>query len=101
MGDERRKDLAMRLAIFVSLALATGFASYGASACEPWAQYNDKIAKAQGDYQEAVNTAYKSYYYGVRYNKADWENAVGTALTNYMTESRAAYNNHMVVGCWW
>jgi hypothetical protein len=101
MGDERRKDLVMRLAIFVSLALATGFASFGASACEPWAQYNDKIAKAQGDYQEAVNTAYKSYYYGVRYNKADWENAVGTALTNYMTESRAAYNNHMVVGCWW
>jgi hypothetical protein len=91
----------MRLAIFVALALAAGITSFGASACEPWAQYNDRVAKAQGDYQEAVNTAYNNYYYGVRYKKADWENAVNTALTNYMTESRAAYNNHMVTGCWW
>ena len=91
----------MRLAIFVSLALAACVTSFGASACETWAQYNDRVAKAQGDYQEAVNTAYKNYYYGVRYNKADWENAVNTALTNYMTESRDAYNNHMVTGCWW
>jgi hypothetical protein len=91
----------MRLAVFVSLALTAGVISFGASACEPWSQYNDRIAKAQVNYQEAVNTAYKSYYYGVRYKKADWESAVDAALTNYMTEARAAYNNHMVTGCWW
>ena len=91
----------MRFAIFVSLALAAGVTSFGASACERWDEYTGKIAKAQGDYQQAVNTAYNSYYYGVRYKKADWENAVNNALTNYMTKSRDAYNNHMVTGCWW
>src|SRR2546423_13219749 len=44
----------MRLAIFVSLALAAGVTSFGASACERWDEYTGKIAKAQGDYHPRV-----------------------------------------------
>jgi hypothetical protein len=43
----KQKGLVMRLAIFVSLALALGAVSFGASACSNTNEYNNKMTEVQ------------------------------------------------------
>src|SRR5438105_14490563 len=112
----------MRLAICVSLALAAGVTSFGASACSNSNEYNDKMTEVQQKYRvdvAAANNAYvdgrrstvelvyasngrrfavPQYYYLVRddwqnsQNWRNWENAVNAAMAEYTTSSQAAYN---------
>jgi hypothetical protein len=119
------KDLVMRFAICVSLALAAGVTSFGASACSNTNQYNDKMTEVQQKYRvdvAAANKAYvdgrrstvelvyasnarrfavPQYYYLVRddwrnsQNWQNWENAVNVAVAEYTTNSQAAYNNYI------
>ena len=114
----------MRLAICVSLALAAGVTSFGASACTNTNQYNDKMTEVQQKYRVDVAAANKAYvdgrsstvelvyasngrrfavpqYYLVRddwrnsQNWQNWENAVNAAVTEYTMNSQAAYNNYI------
>jgi hypothetical protein len=77
----------MRLAIFVSLALASGVASFAASACDTRVDYSNKINESQAEYQLSVDQANRTYIektmYSVRSHGAnllDWSNSVNTAL---------------------
>ena len=95
----------MRLAIFVSLALASGVASFSASACDTRAEYSNKINKAQTEYQLAVDTANNTYVektiYSVRLHDAnllDWKNAVNAALDGYTRHVQETYDNACL---WW
>jgi hypothetical protein len=54
----------MRLAIFVSLALAAGVTSFGASACSNSSEYTNKMAEIQKKYQLDVDAANKAYVDG-------------------------------------
>jgi len=99
----------MRPAIFVSLALASGFAAYSASACDTRTDYSNKIDKVQTEYQVAVDTANKAYVektaYSVRpasANLVDWQNAVGAALNSYNRQTQETYDNYINNACsWW
>jgi hypothetical protein len=113
----------MRLAIFVSLALAAGVTSFGASACSNSIDYNNKMTEVQQKYQHDVDAANKAYvdgrssgvelvYANARRNAApqyfymvrdngqnsqnwqNWQNAVNAAVAEYMTNAQAAYNNY-------
>ena len=114
----------MRLAICVSLALAAGLASFGASACSDLNEYNNKMTQVQQKYKVDINAANKAYadgrrsgvelvyasnrrvtvphyYYIVRddwpnwQNWQNWQNAVDAALAEYTTNAQAAYNNYV------
>ena len=99
----------MRPAIFVSLAFASGFAAYSASACDTRADYSNKIDKVQTEYQVAVDTVNKAYVekaaYSVRpagANLVDWQNAVGAALNSYNRQAQQTYDNYINNACsWW
>src|SRR5260221_8107669 len=114
----------MRLAIFVSLALAAVVTSFGASACSNTNEYNNKMTEVQQKYKldvEAANKAYvdgrrstvelvyantrrttvPQYYFVVQdnwqnsQNWQNWQNAVNAAVAEYMTNAQAAYNNYI------
>jgi hypothetical protein len=53
----KQKGLVMRLAIFVSLALALGAVSFGASACSNTNEYNNKMTEVQQKYKLNVAAA--------------------------------------------
>jgi hypothetical protein len=100
----------MRPAIFVSLALASGLASFAASACDTRADYNNKISSLQSEYQAAVNQANNAYVektaYSVRSRDAnlqDWNNSVSTAMVSYTRNIQEVYDNYMNNACvfWW
>jgi len=99
----------MRLAIFVSLALASGVASFTASACDTRADYSNKISSLQAEYQAAVNQANNAYVektiYTVRSRDAnliEWNNSVNSALISYNSNIRETYDNYMNNAClWW
>jgi hypothetical protein len=99
----------MRPAIFVSLALASGVASFAASACDTRFDYINKIDESQAEYQLSVDQANKAYVektmYSVRPHDAnllDWGNTVNAALERYTRQSREAYDNLMTNAClWW
>ena len=99
----------MRLALFVSLTLASSVASFAASACDTRADYNNKISGLQSEYQTAVNQANSAYVektmYSVRSRDAnlfDWSNSVNTALTSYTRNVQETYDNYMNNAClWW
>jgi chlorite dismutase len=99
----------MRLAIFVSLALASSVASFAASACDTRDDYSNKINKFQAEYQAAVNQANNAYVektmYSVRSRDADlvdWSNSVNTALGSYTKNVQETYDNYMYNACvWW
>jgi hypothetical protein len=99
----------MRPAIFVSLALASGLASFAASACDTRADYNNKISNLQSEYQAAVNQANNAYLektvYSVRSrgaNLQDWNNSVNIAMVSYTRNVQEAYDNYMNNAClWW
>jgi hypothetical protein len=101
--DQARKTSAMRPAIFVSLAFASAFAAYSASACDTRADYSNKIDKVQMEYRVAVDTANKAYgektAYSVRpagANLVDWQNAVGAR------QAQETYDNYINNACsWW
>jgi hypothetical protein len=63
MGDisQTRKDLVVRLGIFMSLALAAGVSSFNASACTRLDDYNRNVTTVQQKYQLAVDAANKTY----------------------------------------
>jgi hypothetical protein len=63
MGDisQTRKDLVIRLGIFMSLALTAGVASFDASACSRLDDYNNNLTGIQQKYQLAVDAANKTY----------------------------------------
>jgi hypothetical protein len=113
----------MRSAIFASLVLAAGVASFGASACDTRDVYNQKISGLLDKYNNEIVKAndafahenmsvvrvvytdgrhfpreyFPGYFYtdaGVRYqNWEAWRAAVNTAVSNYSNEAKAAYNN--------
>src|SRR6266576_3124095 len=114
------KDLVMRLAICVSLALAAGVTSFGASACSNSNEYDNKMTEVQQKYKVDVAAANKAYvdgrrstvelvyassrrvavpqYYIVRddwQNSQNWQNAVNAAMAEYTTNAQAAYNNYI------
>jgi hypothetical protein len=99
----------MRLAVFVSLALASGVASFAASACDTRVDYNSKINALQAEYRTAVDQANKTYVEKVMYsvrsrdsNLLDWNNSVTSALDSYTKQSQEAYENLMTNAClWW
>jgi hypothetical protein len=124
MSVESEKELAMRSTIFVSLVLASGVVSFGASACDTREAYNQKISSLLEKYQSEMvkaNDAFarenipmvKVFYthgrrfsneyfvsYPYSYNEAvvRWNTSVNTAVTNYSSEAKTAYNN----ACpWW
>ena len=112
----------MRSAIFVSIVLASGLASFGASACE----YNSKISVLLAKYQNEIvqaNDAFAResfpvvqvvytngrrfphgyfvnypYSYGYPIAVDHWNKAVNTAVTNYSSDAKAAYDNACL---WW
>src|SRR5215831_963986 len=116
----------MRSAIFGSIVLALGLASYGASACDPQREYNEKISNLLAKYQTEIvqandtfaresyplvkvvytNGKYVSheylvtYPYSYGYNVAvdRWNKAVNVAVTNYSNEAKTAYDNACL---WW
>jgi hypothetical protein len=55
------KGFRLRRALFVSLALAAGTASFAASACDNRVDYSTKIDGYMKEYQVAVDTANKNY----------------------------------------
>jgi hypothetical protein len=113
----------MRSAVFVSLVLASGVTSFGASACDTRDVYNQKISGLMDKYQSEITKAndafahenmsvvkvvytngrhfpreyFPSYFYtdaGARcQNWESWRTAVNTAVNNYSIEAKAAYNN--------
>jgi len=118
------KDEVMRSAIFASIVLASGIVSFDVSACDPQREYNQKIsgllAKYQNDIVQAndtfarenfpvtkvvytngrrfANEYFVNYYY--TYDRAvdHWNKSVNTAVTNYSTDAKTAYDN----ACpWW
>ena len=99
----------MRQAIFVSLALAAGIASFDASACDTRVDYGNKINQFQNEYQTAVDQANNAYVekmmYSVRPRHADlvdWRNSVNAALDSYTRNTQATYNTYMTNAClWW
>jgi hypothetical protein len=99
----------MRPAIFVSLALATGVASFAASACDTRFDYSNKINQSQAEYQLAVEQANKAYVektiYSVRSDSAnllDWSNSVNAALDRYTRQTQDTYDTLMTNAClWW
>ena len=99
----------MRLAIFASLALAAGTASFSASACDTRADYGNKIVQFQNEYQATVDQANNAYVekmmYSVRPRNADlvdWRNTVNAALNSYTRNTQETYNNYMTNAClWW
>ena len=99
----------MRLAIFASLALASGIASFSASACDTRVDYSNKINRAQAEYQLAVDAANSAYVektmYSVRphgANLVDWKNAVNAVLNGYTRNTQETYDNYMGNACiWW
>ena len=116
----------MRSAIFASIVAASGLASFGASACDPQREYNQKISNLLAKYQNEIvqaNDAFAreslpvmnvvftngrhfpheylvSYPYAYGYNIAvdRWNKAVNTAVTNYSTDAKTAYDNACL---WW
>lgn len=99
----------MRPAIFVSLALASGVASFTASACDTRVDYSNKINTIQTEYQAAVNQANNAYVektmYSVRSrgaNLIDWTNSVNAALNSYTKDTQDTYDSYMHNACvWW
>lgn len=99
----------MRLAIFVSLALASGVASFAASACDTRFDYSNKINRFQSEYQLAVDAANNAYLektlYSVRSRQAnlmDWSNSVNAALNSYTRNTLETYDNYVTNAClWW
>jgi hypothetical protein len=99
----------MRLAIFVSLALASGISSFAASACDTRVDYSNNINRSQAEYQAAVDQANRSYLekamYSVRPHRAnllDWSNSVNAALDRYTRQTQETYDNFMTNAClWW
>ena len=114
----------MRSAFFASVALASGVISFGASACDTRDVYNQKISGLLEKYQSEivkandafahekmpiVKVVYRSgrrfateyvMSYPYSYNDAvvRWNAAVNTAVTNYSTDAKTAYDN----ACpWW
>ena len=128
MGDDGQseKDIVMRSAIFASIVLASGIASFSASACDPQREYNQKIsillAKYQNEIVQANDTFAReslplvtvvhtntrhfpreyvvSYPYSYGYNTAvdRWNKSVNTAVTNYSNDAKIAYDNACL---WW
>ena len=128
MGDDGQseKDIVMRSAIFASIVLASGIASFGASACDPQREYNQKISLLLAKYQNEIvqandtfaresvplvtvvhtNTRHfpreyvLSYPYSYGYNTAvdHWNKSVNTAVTNYSNDAKIAYDNACL---WW
>jgi hypothetical protein len=120
------KDLVMRSVIFASIVLASGIASFGASACDPQREYNQKISVLFAKYQNEIvqaNDAFAreslplvtvvhthgrhfareyvvSYPYSYGYNTVvdHWNKTVNTAVTNYSNEAKIAYDNACL---WW
>ena len=126
MGDDKiRRDVVMRSAIFASIVLASGLASFGASACDPQREYNQKISNLLAKYQIEIVQAndtfareslpvmkvvyprgryapheyFVTYPYSYGYNTAvdHWNKAVNTAVTNYSNDAKTAYDN----ACFW
>jgi hypothetical protein len=118
------KDVVMRSAIFASIVLASGIVSFDASACDPQREYNQKISglltKYQNDIVQANDTFARENFpvmkvvytngrrfaneylvnYSYTYDRAvdHWNKAVNTAVTNYSTDAKTAYDN----ACpWW
>ena len=99
----------MRLAVFVSLALTSGAASFAASACDTRVDYNNKINALQAEYRTSVEQANRAYVEKVMYsvrsrdaNLLDWNNSVTAALDSYTRQSQEAYENLMTNAClWW
>ncbi len=99
----------MRLAIFVSLALASSVASFAASACDTRADYSNKITQLQSEYQTAVNQANNAYVekttYSVRSRDAnllEWNISVNAAMSGYTRNAQDAYNSYLNNAClWW
>ena len=96
----------MRLAIFVSLALAAGLASFSASACDTRFDYSNKINRLQAEYQLAVDQANKAYVekamYSVRSHGAnllDWSNSVNAAVDRYTRQTQETYDYFMTNAC--
>ena len=117
----------MRSAIFASLLLAAGVTSFGASACDTRDVYNNKISGLMDKYNNEIikaNNAYahenlsvvkvvytdgkhfpREYFPGYFYTDAGvrsqswaaWNAAVNTAMTNYSSEAKAAYNNACLI----
>ena len=94
----------MRLAIFVSLALASSVASFAASACDTRADYSNKITQLQSEYQVAVNQANNAYVekttYSVRSRDAnllEWNISVNAAMSSYTRNTQEAYNNYLIM----
>jgi hypothetical protein len=111
----------MRPAIFVSLALAAGVASFEASACSNTNDYNNRMTAVQKKYEMQIDAANKAYvdgrkstvelvyasvkrapgpryYYVVRddwSNWQNWQNAVNAAVVEYSRDAQAAYNNYI------
>ena len=124
MSVKSEKELVMRSTIFVSLVLASGVTSFAASACDTREVYNQKISSLLEKYQSEIvrandafahenmplvkvvytkgrrfpNEYFVSYPY--TYNEAviRWNTAVNTAVTNYSSEAKTAYNNACL---WW
>ena len=48
------KEVVMRSAIFASIVLASGLASFSASACDPQREYNQKISDLLAKYQTEI-----------------------------------------------
>jgi hypothetical protein len=119
------KDVVMRSAIFASIVLASGIASFGASACDPQREYNQKISGLLAKYQNEIVQAndafareslplvtvvhthgryfsreYFAYPYSYGYNTAvdHWSKAVNSAVTNYSNDAKIAYDNACL---WW
>ena len=117
----------MRLGIFMALAAAASVASFEASACNKFEEYNRNIAGVQQKYQLAVDAANKTYgsrnvstvVYVDRYrsgrhytpavisydnnwqNWQNWQNTVNAAMADYMTGAQGAYSEYMTSACWW
>ena len=116
----------MRSAIFASIVLASGLASFGASACDPQREYNQKISNLLAKYQIEIVQAndtfareslpvvkvvytrgryvpheyFVTYPYSYSYDTAvgHWNKAVNTAVTNYSNDAKTAYDNACL---WW
>jgi hypothetical protein len=104
----------MRSAIFASIVLASGIVSFGASACDPQREYNQKISVLLAKYQNEIVQAndafareslplvtvvhthgrhfsreYFVYSYSYGYNTAvdHWNKAVNTAVPTLLSRS--------------
>jgi hypothetical protein len=62
----KQKGFIMRLAIFVSIALAAVLTSFGASACSNSNEYNNRMTEVQQRYKLDVEAANKAYVDGRR-----------------------------------